>query len=125
MRSFFRIFLLTFLVAAIPILFIAQTAEAAPFLICDPYPGGAGHVVPITFVLIFDGGTPVETPAFNNPDGSVKLNYDLSAIVAGTHTVTAAARDLWGGTSAPSSPFTFTKPATPPVVPTNINITAK
>jgi hypothetical protein len=98
------------------------SACAAPFLSCDPYPATAA--LPTSFVLIIDGGSPIETGVQINADGSVQLHYDLGTISVGSHTVTVQAKNLWG-VSLASTPFQFTRPTDALVNVTNINLSAK
>lgn len=85
--------------------FALTTAQAAPFLTCDPYP--ADKPQPDTFLVSVGTAAPAVSPAFRNPDGSVMLKFDLAGIGAGLKTVKTRAKNAWGE-SADSAPFTFT-----------------
>jgi len=87
----------------------------APFLSCAIYPSGPSQ--PSEFEIYMDRATaPVISPAFA-VSGGVRMNYDLSTIAVGNHTVTAKAAKTtpeWGRlVSLPSSPFAFTRPSAP------------
>lgn len=86
-------------------LMMATTAQAAPFLTCDPYPPDKAQ--PDTFLVIVGTAAPIASPAFRNPDGSVMLKYDLAGVGLGLKTVKARAKNAWGE-SGDSNPFTFT-----------------
>jgi hypothetical protein len=105
------------------VLFFLMTllSQAAPFLVCDPYPTTGWQ--PTSFLITIDGGAIITSPAFKNPNNSVQLKYDLSAVSVGAHNVTVRSADVWG--SSVAVPFTFTRPATTPAVPSNINISAQ
>ena len=98
------------LLSATLALLIATAVEAAPFLVCAPYPKTGWQ--PTFFTLVFDGSTnPITAPVTVNPDGSVQLKYDLSAISTGSHTVNIRSGDTWGISVA--VPFQFTRPLSP------------
>ncbi|MER2528046.1 MAG: hypothetical protein ABTR07_08980 [Candidatus Competibacter denitrificans] len=86
-------------------LMMATTAQAAPFLTCDPYPPDKAQ--PDTFLVIVGTAAPIASPAFRNPDGSVILKYDLAGVGLGLKTVKARAKNAWGE-SGDSNPFSFT-----------------
>lgn len=106
-----------FLLAVLLVLGMAGVVQAAPFLVCDPFPAGPNQ--PTEFAVTMDSGSPVVSAALKNPDGTVILHHDISGIASGNHTVTIKSRindPLWGLLeSGPSSPFAFPKPATPGV----------
>lgn len=107
------------LFALILLLGSTLTLQAAPFLVCDPYPTTV--VQPTSFLVVLDGAAPVEVAAFRQADNSVRLSYDLSAVSVGNHTVTVTARNIWGDSNA-SSPFAFTRPSQNPTAPANLSI---
>lgn len=80
-------------------------ANAAPFLICDPYPSTGAQ--PSEFVVTISGiTTPIVTPAVDVAGGKA-MRLDLGPLnLSGAKTVTAKARNAWGE-SAASSPFSF------------------
>ena len=94
----------------------AARVFAAPFLVCDPYPTQTdANLTVASFVLTGFGTGPVSVPAFVLANGQQELHYDLATLSNGTYTVTAAAVNAFGVSSAASPNFTFTKgvPATP------------
>jgi hypothetical protein len=100
---------------------LALSAHAAPFLVCDPYPVQTDtNLIPVSFNLTGIAAQPISTPATTNADGTKQLHYDLATLGNGTYTVTAAAVNVFGGTSPAGSPFTFTKGV--PATPTNLRI---
>lgn len=75
------------------------------YLESNPYP--AGGLQPIAFILTSaDYPGPVLSPAFVNPDSSVKLRHEVTEFgtMPGTHTITVVARSYWGD----ASPVNFT-----------------
>ncbi len=99
---------------------IALTANAAPFLVSDPYP--VDKPQPDTFlVFIGTSTTPVTSTPVKATDGTVSLKYDLAAIGAGHKTVKVRAKNAWGE-SADSLPFGFT--AGSPAVPGGLGLSA-
>jgi hypothetical protein len=97
-------------------------------LTCDPYPKTVTQ--PTEFELYIDGATtPVKSPVQVNADGSVQMEYDLSSLAAGAHSIVvkAAIEDVWGVSESPADPpFTFTKRdlTTAPSAPSNIKLSA-
>ena len=88
----------------------AAAAEATPFLVCDPYPSGQDQfMTPVSFNVTGIGANPISVPATINVDGTRQLHYDVGTLGNGNFTVTAAAVNVFGGTSPESSPFSFTK----------------
>ena len=83
---------------------IANTATAAPFLVCDPYP--ADVVQPDGFVVNVSGLPAVTVPASKDANGLNYLKYDVGAI-SGQKTITVQGKNAWGVSSA-SAPFTVT-----------------
>ena len=80
------------------------------YLVCDPYPTSVTQ--PTNFHIYMDGATtPIESPAFKNPDNSVQLKHDLSSVTVGQHTVQVSAviEDVWGISETTRTPFTYTK----------------
>lgn len=117
MRRAFRVFLMAVMLYLLAVIY----SEAAPFLVCDPYPSTGWQ--PTKFLITIDGGAVIESPAFKNPDNSVQLKYDLGSISAGSHSLTVRSADVWGSSTA--VPFSFTKPSAPPTAPANINISGQ
>jgi hypothetical protein len=113
-----RMLMCSFLVACLTLLAFPLLGQSA-HLVCDPYPTTAHQ--PTSFLLTFDGGTPIETPATVKADGSVWLYYDLTGLANGAHTVTCQSKDVWG-VSASSVPLSFVKPATVLGLPTNVKV---
>jgi hypothetical protein len=100
--------------------FLLGSAYAVPTLTCNPYPAlpsNPGGAI-ITFSIFFDGSTtPVTSPAVVNPDGTRVLQFNLSGLPTGTHTVYAEAINMAGVTSPASVPlltFNLGIPAPPP-----------
>lgn len=96
-------------------------ANAAPFLVCDPYPSTA--VQPTEFVVTISGvANPIVTPAVDVTGGKA-MRLDLGPLnLTGSKTVTAKARNAWGE-SANSSPLAFTAGA--PSVPSGIGLSVQ
>ena len=95
------------ILAVLIFLAMAASAQAAPFVICDPQTG-------VTFYkLTGPAWVPATVPA--QADGSIK--WDIAVASVGATTITAAACKtdaIWGEQcSAYSPPFTFTRPASP------------
>lgn len=99
---------------------LINSALAAPFLVCDPYPSTA--VQPTEFIVTISGvPAPITTPAVDVAGGKA-MKLDLGPLnLSGSRTITAKAKNLWGA-SADSLPFTFT--AGPPGLPTGITLSA-
>lgn len=58
---------------------LSAPAFSAPFLASEPYPAGSPQ--PDEFAIAIGGqAAPVISPAFKEPDGSVRLKYDLSGL---------------------------------------------
>lgn len=103
---------------------LINSAFAAPFLICDPYPASApASAVPTEFVVTISGVTaPITTPAVDVTGGKA-MKLDLGPLsLSGTRTITAKAKNVWGE-SAASAPFVFTAGA--PVTPTGFGLSAQ
>lgn len=92
-------------------LIAATIANASPFVVCDPYPLEASLTDtdppnPEYFIVVFDNGAPITSPAYVLPDGRVMLRHDLGAVGKGKHVVKIkAAHSLWGEST--EVPFTF------------------
>lgn len=107
------------LILAILTLCPVLALATGPYLTCDSYPKTAWQ--PTFFMVTLDSGTPINSPAKTNTDGSVTLWYDLTAITVGNHTVSVTANDVWGASTA--SPFSFSRPAAGvATVPKNLTI---
>jgi hypothetical protein len=103
------------------LLTLAISAKAAPFLVCDPYAVQSDpNLIPVSFDLNGIAAQPISVPVTTNADGTKQLHYDLGTLSNGTFTVTAAAVNIFGGTSPASAPFQFTKGV--PAAPTNLRI---
>ncbi len=89
---------------------LCSTANAAPFLVCDPYPSSGPQ--PTEFLVTVGTAAPVTVPATRQTDGSVILKRDVAGIGTGAKTVTAKAKNAWGE-SAASAPFSFVAGAPP------------
>lgn len=97
---------------------LVNSAFAAPFLVCDPYPPEGQQ--PTEFVVTVSGlPAPIVTPAVDTPTGKI-LRLDLGPLnLSGARTVTAKARNSWG-VSADSLPLALT--AGPPAPVTGITL---
>src|ERR1700747_857152 len=87
--------------------FLLASAYAVPTLTCNPYPAVPSNPSSAIFIfsLFFDGSTaPVSTSAVLNPDGTQVLQFNLSGLPPGTHTVYAEAINMAGVTSPASAP---------------------
>ena len=89
------------------------TTYAAPFLVCDEYtaPSSGNKCLPDTFLVQFDNGVWIQTPAQVNPNtGNTRLHFDLSGLPAGSHIVKVKAKcSQRNSESAESPPFSFMK----------------
>lgn len=109
------------LLVGLALLLSPLSLYASPFLVSDSYPAGLSQaLMPVNFILSGLSANPITTAAFTNPDGTIELHYDLSTLGNGTYTVTAAAVNVFGGSSPASAPFTFTRGT--PSTPTNLRI---
>jgi len=72
-------------------------------------------------MVALDGAAEIEVAATTNPDGTVKLRYDLASVSNGNHSAVIKAKNLWG-TSAASAAFPFTKAV--PSAPTSVGLSA-
>lgn len=81
-------------------------AMSGTFLISANYANNDSK--PSSFLVTVDGAAEVESAAYVNTDGTVKLRYDLKSIASGSHTITVKAKNMWGVSDA-SSPFSFTR----------------
>jgi len=87
--------------------FLLASAYAVPTLTCNPYPALPSNpsAAILTFSLFFDGSTtPITSSAVVNPDGTQILQFNLSGLPPGTHTVYAEAISMAGVTSPASAP---------------------
>jgi hypothetical protein len=100
--------------------FLLTSAYAVPTLTCNPYPAVPSNPSDAisTFNLFFDGSTtPVTTSAVLNPDGTQVLQFNLSGLPPGTHSVYAEAINMAGVTSPASAPpLTFNLGNSAPVL---------
>ena len=100
--------------------FLLASAYAVPTLTCNPYPAVPSNPSDAisTFNLFFDGSTtPVTTSAVLNPDGTQVLQFNLSGLPPGTHSVYAEAINMAGVTSPASAPpLTFNLGNSAPVL---------
>jgi hypothetical protein len=93
-------------VLAIMALVFATTAQAGPFLVCDPQAG-------VTFYKL-TGPAWMPTTSLANADGSI--HADVGAAVLGANNITLAAcktDPVWGERCSAFVPFTFTVPGVP------------
>jgi|SRR5271166_3811339 len=94
------------------LMLLCGTAYAAPFLVCSPVATGASGT-PTSYAVTGLGSTTINSPAVTITTGTVQLHLDLGSagqnLANGTYTVSATATNS-AGTSAASSPFTFTLP---------------
>ena len=97
------------------------SANAAPFLICAPYPSTEEQ--PTEFVVTISGiANPIVTPAVDVTGGKA-MRLDLGPLnLTGAKTVTAKARNAWGE-SANSPPLAFTAGA--PIAPSGIGLSVQ
>jgi hypothetical protein len=87
--------------------FALASAYAVPTLTCNPYPAVPNNpnAAISTFSVFFDGSTtPITSSAVVNPDGTQVLQFNLSGLPPGTHTVYAEAINMAGVTSPASAP---------------------
>ena len=105
---------------------LGLNAQAAgPFLVSDPYTLQSDpNLNPVNFVINFlingTAASPVAITATTLSNGQIILQYDLATLAAGHYTVTADAVNVFGGVSADSAPFPFTKGV--PAPPANLRI---
>lgn len=101
-----RRFLLSMMVALGLLLTpFSSSLWAAPYLTCDPVPAGSWDKIE----MIWDGGIPVLVDPKVNPDTTLFLYYDLTAITVGNHKVDL--RSKKGEFYSSSVSFSFTRPA--------------
>lgn len=98
------------------ILVCFSLAQAATFLVCDPYVASEGVD---QFSISLDGAIAIIVPAETLAGGTTRLKYDLASISAGTHNVSVKAINIWGESVA--SPFSFTK-SVPSKAPSGIGL---
>lgn len=94
----------------------ADAANAAPFVVSDPYAATATQ--PDGFVVSMDGGPVVESPADPVTASTVRFKFDVGSTVSGSHTVRVKAFKndaAWGRLESTEAVFTFTRPAAPAV----------
>ena len=91
-------------------LFIAITAFASPFLVCDPQTNVTHYII--------TGDINTTVPAVNLGDGTFRLEYDLAGITEGTFNLEVKAKNVWGQSTP--VPFDFVKAL--PAVPVAIRI---
>jgi len=97
-------------------LLLPVLAFGNPFLVCDPQ-------TDVTFYRVaIDGQEPIESPAQDLGDGTVRLYYDLDSIAVGSHIVQVAAHNEWGCSNY-SDPFDFTKAI--PETPLNLRVSSE
>jgi len=93
-------------------LLLCIKAWAAPFLVCAPVASGASGT-PVSYTVTGLGSAVINSPAVTITAGTVQLHLDLGTagqnLANGTYTVSATATNS-AGTSAASSPFTFSLP---------------
>ena len=105
----------------IALLLSTAALSATPFLVCDPYPSGQDQfMTPVSFNVTGLSAQPISVPATINADGTRQLHYDVGNLGNGSFTVSAAAVNVFGGTSPESSTFSFTKGV--PVSPTGLKL---
>lgn len=93
----------------LPLLLLANTALAAPFLVCDPVPSNANQGLNIVNYIVTGLATSAMTvPAQVNADGSQQLHLDVGNLANGSYSVTAAAVNAFGKEGPASAPFAFT-----------------
>jgi hypothetical protein len=87
--------------------FLASSAFASPFLVCDPQAGVTSYQL--------TGPSWVPTiPVPAQADGSIKLDVATASVGANSITVKACKDDpIWGVLCSEAAPFAFTKPASP------------
>jgi hypothetical protein len=94
------------------LLFLCGSAFGAPFLVCTPVNTGLS-TTPTSYTVTGLPTSPVTSPAVTITTGTVQLHLDLGAsglnLPNGSYTVTATDTNS-AGTSAASSPFTFSLP---------------
>jgi hypothetical protein len=95
----------TFILTMLILIFTVLSAQASPFLVCDPQEG-------VETYNIWQDGTVLATNVPSQPDGS--LRFDLDGIVPGTYTFTVdACTESWG-CSEVSNPYLSPAPARQP-----------
>lgn len=101
MRYFLTIFLCLF----------AANVYAAPFVVSDPY--AAGTVQPDGFSCRVNTGAVVDSPADVVTPTTKRLKFDVSAVPAGSNTISCKAYKndaVWGRLESTEVNFTFTRP---------------
>jgi hypothetical protein len=86
-------------------IFLATSAMASPFLVCDPSPGITEYVV--------TGPSWVQSPVPAQPDGSIRMDVVQSIPGDNALTISACSVDTtWGRYCSTPVPFTFNRPGT-------------
>ena len=89
------------------IILMAATAQASPWLVCDPQPGITGYA------WSMDGGPWTETPYELYDDTCAKVR-DLADVSTGPHNIQVKAftiDEIWGRQESETAPFDFARPA--------------
>jgi hypothetical protein len=98
---------------------VTMALAAGPYLVTGNYANDGNQ--PVAFMVALDGGTEFEVAATTNPDGTVRLRYDVSGLSNGNHSAVVKSKNLWA-TSAAAPAFAFNKAL--PVVPTSVGLSA-
>lgn len=89
------------------LLLLASTAQASPWLVCDPQPGIDGYAWSL------DGGEWSEQP-YTLLDADSAIVCDLKDVLKGNHTIQVKAfknDSLWGRMESETVPFGFARPS--------------
>ena len=99
---------------------IPMAANAAPFLVSDPYPAAGPQ--PASFTCAFDGKAGTVLAPAKDANGLNIMKFDLSSLSFGPHTSVCFATDGAGvNTASVSTPFD-TSAFAPLAAPANIHV---
>lgn len=104
------------------IMLYASIADAAPFIVSDPFPatapGGTAYAVPTHCSFKLDSAAATDIPVGKDAANKDICKIDISAVTVGTHTAvvkTVRIDPVWGRLESPPAPnFTFARPAATP-----------
>ena len=93
---------LIIIIAFIALCLAAVAANAAEYLVSEPYPAGA--VQPTKFIVTLRGEQPAESPAYALPDGSVQLRFEVTGLPRPLVGTAKAANGFGESTAVPFGP---------------------
>lgn len=101
-------------IALLAVLAMAMTAQAAPYIVCDPQAGVTSYAI--------TGPSWVPATVTAQPDGSIRMDIANATVGNNSLGFRACKNDpIWGTQCSASSPFSFVRPAAP-VVPGGLSL---